>query len=563
MKNIISVIITLSLILSISIPVFSQSGISDQQLKSNLRQHILTLASDKFEGRETGKKGEQLAADYIISQFREIGLEEKGSLNYLQPFPFDAGRKMGKNNSLIINGNSFSAGEDFQTLPFSFSGKVSGEAVKVGYGISAPGLGYDDYKNTNDLTGKIFIIETSNPDGNNPHGKYSDYGDLQPRADSAVARGAAAVIFVNTKKEIEDPVLDYAVKNNKAGSVPVVFAKKAVHQTLLQDGILKAVLQTDVEKIELTANNVIGFLDNKALQTVVIGAHYDHLGYGDHGSLFRGKPAIHNGADDNASGNAALIELARYLKTSGSKSNNYLFIAFSGEEKGLLGSNFFVKNPTIDMKTINYMLNMDMVGRLKKDEKTLIISGVGTSPVWKDIINSIHVDSVKYKLSESGVGPSDHTSFYLRNIPALHFFTGSHEDYHKPTDDEEKINYEGTTSIIRIMIALIEQADKKGKLAFTKTNDSNNEETPRFKVTLGVVPDYAYDGEGMRIDGISDGKPASKAGMLSGDVVLQLGEHKVTDMTSYMKALGKFSKGDTTEVKFKRANEMKEVKITF
>jgi hypothetical protein len=318
----------------------------------------------------------------------------------------------------------------------------------------------------------------------------------------------------------------------------------------------------EIQKIEKTGHNVIGYLDNNATNTIVVGAHYDHLGFGGEGSLYRGERAIHNGADDNASGTAALIELARRLKNSGDKKNNYLFIAFSGEEKGLLGSNYFVKHPTIDLKKVNYMINMDMVGRLKPDEKTLLINGTGTSSSWKSVLDTV-MEGIKIKSSESGMGPSDHTSFYLDSIPVLHFFSGTHSDYHKPSDDEALINYDGEISIIKIILKTIDKLNDSGKLSFIKTKDDNNEDTPRFKVTLGVVPDYAFEGEGMRIDGVSDGKPSSKAGLLKGDVVIQLGEHKVTDMMSYMKALGKFTKGETTKVKVKRGNEVVEKDITF
>lgn len=541
----------------------AQGQVNEAALKLNLKQHITILASDSFEGRETGKKGEQLAYSYIINQFKQTGLEAKGSDGYLQPFPFEAGKKTGKNNVLEINKKKFEVNADFFPLPFSSAGSVAGEAVKVGYGIEAPALNRHDYENRNDLIGKIFIIETSTPDGSNPHGKFSDYYDLQNRVDSAIAKGAAGVIFINSNKETEDPVADYTNKYNRKESVPVIFVKARVHQTLLQDRPQMVSMNADLEKIELTGHNVIGYLDNKAASTIVIGAHYDHLGSGGHESLYRGKPAIHNGADDNASGIAALIELGRMLKNSSDKSNNYLLIAFSGEEKGLLGSNYFVKNPTIPLQQINYMINMDMVGRLKKEERTLIIAGTGTSVLWKNAFEKLQTDSLKFKLTESGVGPSDHTSFYLKDIPVLHFFSGSHEDYHKPSDDEDKINYEGEIAIFKVIASLIHELNDKGKLAFIKTNDSNNEEVPRFKVTLGVIPDYAFEGEGMRIDGVSDGKPASHAGLKSGDVVVQLGDYPVSDMMSYMKALGKFSKGETTIVKYKREKEVLETKITF
>jgi hypothetical protein len=318
----------------------------------------------------------------------------------------------------------------------------------------------------------------------------------------------------------------------------------------------------EVHKIEKKGHNVIGFIDNKAATTVVIGAHYDHLGYGGESSLYRGAPAIHHGADDNASGTAALIEMARSLVTSNDKHNNYLVMSFSGEEKGLLGSNYFVKHPTYDLKKINYMFNMDMVGRMKTDEKSLIINGTGTSSAWKPLLDSV-MDGIKIAQKESGIGPSDQTSFYLDSIPVLFFWTGTHSDYHKPTDTEDKINYDGELASVRIILHLIDKLDSKGKINFIKTKDENNEDAPRFKVTLGVVPDYAFEGEGMRIDGISEGKPAAKAGLQKGDIVLQIGEHKVTDMMTYMKALGKFSKGETTKVKVKRGNDVIDKDITF
>ena len=296
-------------------------------------------------------------------------------------------------------------------------------------------------------------------------------------------------------------------------------------------------MAAELIKEEATGHNVIGFINNNAKNTVVIGAHYDHLGFGDdESSLYRGAPAIHNGADDNASGTAALIELAGILKKSTDKSNNYLFIAFSGEEKGLLGSNYYTKHPTLPLEKMNYMINMDMLGRLKHDSSTVIINGVGTSPAWKITMDYIKIDSLKTKTTESGVGPSDQTSFYLKDIPAIHFFSGTHSDYHKPSDDEPLINYVGEARIIDYILQLIHRLDDKGKLEFTKTKDDSNENTPRFKVTLGVIPDYAYEGEGMRIDGITEGRPASKAGLLQGDVVIQLGDYVVTDMTAYMKA---------------------------
>tara|TARA_R110002049_G_scaffold2846_14_gene23202 strand:- start:2607 stop:3830 length:1224 start_codon:yes stop_codon:yes gene_type:complete len=310
----------------------------------------------------------------------------------------------------------------------------------------------------------------------------------------------------------------------------------------------------------ITGNNVIGFLDNKVENTIIIGAHFDHLGFGGEGSLYRDSiKAIHNGADDNASGVAILLNLAAKLKKNNTK-NNYLFMAFSGEEMGLLGSNYFVKNPTIDTKTVSYMINMDMVGRLKQDS-ALAVYGTGTSPIFKQTLKSNN-DNFKLIQQESGVGPSDHTSFYLADIPVLHFFTGQHEDYHKPGDDSEKLNYEGMETISTYIYNIITDLDDNGKLAFRKTKNES-EETPRFKVGLGVIPDYMFDGKGMRIDGISEDKPAQKAGLQKGDVVIQLGDSLVTNMMSYMRALSVYKKGDKTKVIVLRVNNKVETEINF
>ncbi len=309
----------------------------------------------------------------------------------------------------------------------------------------------------------------------------------------------------------------------------------------------------------ITGTNVIGYLDNQAANTIVIGAHYDHLGMGGEGSLYREGKAIHNGADDNASGVGLLLHLADTLQGI-DKGNNYLFIAFSGEEMGLLGSNYFVKNPTIDLNKVDYMLNMDMVGRLREDQ-TLAISGTGTSPIWAQVLNAAN-PGFKLVLDESGVGPSDHTSFYLQDIPVLHFFTGQHEDYHKPSDDSGKLNYGGMQKIGSYIVAVIGELDDDPKLTFKKTKNES-EEVPRFKVALGVVPDYLFDGKGMRIDGISEGKAAQKAGLQKGDIVIQLGDSTVVDMMSYMRALSTFEEGNSTNVIVDRQGERILVPVTF
>lgn len=310
--------------------------------------------------------------------------------------------------------------------------------------------------------------------------------------------------------------------------------------------------------------NVAGFLDNKAPYTIVIGAHYDHLGLGhDHNSLDANPEGkIHNGADDNASGTAGVLELARYFsKNQKAEPYNFLFLCFSGEELGLLGSKKWCENPDVPLNTINYMINMDMIGRLNDSTKKIIIYGVGTSPVFVPILDSIS-SSLTVKKDSAGVGPSDQTSFYLKDIPVLHFFTGQHSDYHKPTDDANKINLDGEVQVLKFITKVIDHTFHYPKLGFLKTRTPDNGKAS-FKVTLGVMPDYTFEGKGMRIDGVTDGKPAAKAGILKGDVVTGLGGEAVTDVMSYMKLLSNYKKGDTTKIKIDRNGQSIEMNVTF
>lgn len=307
---------------------------------------------------------------------------------------------------------------------------------------------------------------------------------------------------------------------------------------------------------ERSGTDVIGFLDNGAKQTIVIGAHYDHLGLGhDHNSLDANpEDKIHNGADDNASGTAGVMELARYFANNNRReAYNFLFMCFSGEELGLLGSKKWCDKPTIPLNTINYMINMDMIGRLNDSTKKLLVYGVGTSPSWVPMLDNNNSD-FSIKKDSSGIGPSDQTSFYLKDIPVLHFFTGQHSDYHKPSDDADKINYAGEVKVLEFIVTLIEATDNMPKLTFAKTAAPASTGST-WKVSLGVMPDYAFEGKGMRIDGVTDGKAASRAKLEKGDVVIELGGVTVNNMQDYMKALSQFKKGDKTKVVVKRGNE--------
>lgn len=312
------------------------------------------------------------------------------------------------------------------------------------------------------------------------------------------------------------------------------------------------------DKIE--GRNVLGYIDNHAEKTLVIGAHYDHLGYGEEGSLADSAGQIHNGADDNASGVAAMLGLARKLKGKKLRTN-VLFIAFTGEEKGLWGSNYFVKNATVPTSEMAYMINMDMVGRLDSNNR-LAIYGIGTSPLFRPILDSCNTFGFQSKFDSSGVGPSDHTSFYLENVPVLHFFTGQHKDYHKPTDDTEFINFEGIEKVADYIEKVVMSLNKYDSIPFTKTKEKS-EKARAFKVTLGVIPDYLFDGKGMRIDGVKEDRPAAKAGIQKGDIVVKMGEFDVNSMKDYMNCLSKFEKESTHQVIVLRDSQQLEMTVTF
>ena len=344
------------------------------------------------------------------------------------------------------------------------------------------------------------------------------------------------------------------------------FTPHAAPHKMENDG--KSTLGTGYVK-EQTGRNVVGFWNRGFERTVVIGAHYDHLGWGDENSLWSGAKGIHRGADDNASGVSALLFLAEALQKTAPENlgtTNFLFIAFSGEEKGLYGSNYFSKNPTVPLNQIVCMLNMDMVGRLKAD-RSLAINGTGTSPFWKKAIkksnNAMGEKKFQLVLSESGTGPSDHTSFYNVGVPVLHFFTGQHDQYHKPTDVIELIDFNGLQDISNFILNITQMASKKGTLEFKKTKEEKSQQAASFKVTLGVMPDYLYSGEGLKIDGTKEGRPGAKAGIMQGDIIIALGKYPIADIYAYMDALSKFNPGDKTEAEILRNGKKMKLPVVF
>lgn len=518
---------------------------ADRKTLGNLQAHVAYLASDKLEGRRTGTAGEQLAAEYISQQMKIIGLAPKGSNGYLQTFTVREGLEAGPNARFSINGKPLKPGEQFLPLPFSARKSAKGDVL--------PGV--------NEIDNVWLIDIQKSKDEINPHASPLEF--YQKKSKEAVESHATGIVFFNGGEDLQTAT-QWLDLPHEPLSIPAIWVGADGSKALTADEAngFQLELQAELVPSKRTGTNVVGYIDNGAPATVVIGAHYDHLGYGeDRNSMSPGEKSIHNGADDNASGTAALLEVARLLKESKLKSANYAIVAFSGEELGLFGSKYFAEKGPVPMQQVNYMVNMDMVGRLSA-EKGLQIGGYGTSPSWGEVVPAALPKGLKVHYDSSGLGPSDHASFYLKNVPVLFFFTGTHGDYHKPGDDAEKINYDGQLTIVKTVYGVIEKTNGKPKLAFSKTRDPQPVTGNGFTVTLGIMLDYTYNG-GAKIEAVRDGKPAKAAGILAGDVIVQMGEYPVTDAMTYTKALGTFKAGDSTTVKVKRGNEEKVFDIQF
>ncbi len=521
---------------------------SDRTIIENVKHDIGFLASDQLEGRATGTPGEELAYKYIDDKFKMIGLIPKGENNtYLQRFEVNEGKRVLSSTHLTINETNLEYGTDF--FPFIFSAEKSLETD------ASPALrekGRPWFWDIKDLT-----IENKN----NPH--FDLDHAIMDKAQEFSTKGATAVFVYNSESEAAEPEFRPKEKAESL-SIPVLFLKEKAAKKYFSDPTINLDLSINVALADSlrTGHNILGYIDNGAPETIVLGAHYDHLGYGeDHNSLWTGVRSIHNGADDNASGTAAIIELARLIKKSKLKNKNYLFVCFSGEELGLFGSKYFTQHPTIDLASVDYMINADMVGRLNDSTHALFIGGYGTSPSWETVLNT-KTKSFQVKFDSSGIGPSDHTSFYLKNIPVLFLFTGTHKDYHKPSDDVDKINFLGELQVIKYIYRIVERTNKMQRLVFLKTREPKME-SPHFTVTLGIMPDYTFGGNGVKADAVIDGKIAEKAGIRGGDVITKLGDYRTNDLNSYMEALGKFKKGDAARVSVLRGSSPMTFDIVF
>ncbi|MFO0414992.1 MAG: M20/M25/M40 family metallo-hydrolase [Bacteroidota bacterium] len=509
-----------------------------------LEKHVKLLADDRMQGRRAGTFGADLARDYIKDRFEEYGLAP-GAIGseWVQTFSIYEGKEADSSCLLIMDGEQLTQGIDYFPLPWSKNGSIEAVASPALFESWSPWM--------------IDLVKLREGQENNPH--FDITKAIREKEKQATGKGSTALIFYNNHL-LSEPITFNRYDTSAGSSIPIIILNQRISEEIAVDIYYTWDVQLKVEmrdRVRLTSN-VVGYLNNEAPSTVVIGAHYDHLGYGeDHNSRYTGEPVVHNGADDNASGTAALIELARLLKKNGNKSFNYLFVAFSAEELGLHGSKYFTENLSVPLSEINYMINLDMIGRLNDSTRTLTIGGVGTSPSWGQLIYAEKKLPFKIKTDSSGTGPSDHTSFYRKGIPVLFFFTGLHNDYHRPEDDPEKINYKGQLDIVNYICRLINRSSKEERLVFTKTREQATTTGARFSVSLGIMPDYTYTGMGVKADGISTDKPAEKAGILTGDIIISLDQHEVSSLEAYMKILSQYKKGDPAQVKVKRGeNEL-------
>jgi aminopeptidase YwaD len=651
------------LVTSFAFAALAQQPSSTTPSVDRLRQVIAYLASDALEGRRTGTPGANDAAHYIAGEFNRFGLRPglqiarpartrgETQSRYLQPFPYIAGVELGKNNLFFVNPGKaddsaqFKVGEDWMPLGFSANGQVgNAPAAFVGYGITDSALHYDDYDY--DVKEKIAVAISGTPDGDNPHGQFARYEDIRFKAVAARDHGAKALLIISAEDKFSDERLARLRSDNSSGDVglPVAvisrklaagvlglgdIANLGAFETEVRAGISKRLkseakfygyrtsmnpatnpvrtvlvnMGTDLLRRESPSFNVIGVLpgsDPKLKgEAIVIGAHYDHLGRGGEGSLAPREGDIHHGADDNASGVAGLIELARMLSSQKLK-RTVVFIAFSGEEEGLIGSSYYVNHPIIPLANTVAMMNMDMIGRLK--DRNLIVGGVGTAQEWRSLIDAdnsmgsktvslnttgaggppssaslpivvgangqpvVTMDPAKQfllTLNEDGYGPSDHSSFYAKQVPVLFFWTGTHNDYHKPSDTADKINYEGEARVVSFVARIIrdiDQSDKRPTYAVARSESQGR--SMGFRVYLGTIPNYAESNDGLKLDGVRDDSPASKAGLKAGDRIVKMAGHEVKNVYDYTYALGEMKAAQEYEVEIVRGSERQTLRIT-
>lgn len=590
----------------------------DDPIIDRMQKDIFFLASPECEGRGIETKGIEKAADYVAENFKKAGLKpamKDGS--YFQPFTVIMSAKLGKPTAFTLTGPEDAKkepklGAEYSPMGFSPTSKMAGDLVFAGYGVSAPTLKYDDYEGL-DVAGKIVVMLRRTP-------RYGAKGDKRfdttvaadedsihaafaTKIEVATKHKAAGIIIVNdtTAAGKNDPIMQYAM--HASGTVPAGFPVLSLKREILdeilasakqkslkeiEEGIndklkpqsfaikgWKANAEVTVAREEIKAKNIVGVLEGAGPlkdETVVIGAHYDHVGYGMWGSAggAAAKGKIHYGADDNASGTTGLMELARRFGAQKNRQGRRIvFIAFSGEERGLLGSIHYCKEPLFSLEKTVAMINMDMIGRTKEvpvdwlglfgKKDRLVVYGTGTADCFGDLVDCTgKMCDFKLNTIKAGTGPSDHDSFYRKKIPVLFLYTGTHGEYHKPTDVPEKINVAGmkkTTDFAELMAndLLTRVSPPKYSVARDPWSDPTDPRPTRpTGPRLGILPDYNYEGAGLRLEGVTPGGIAEKAGLKDGDVIVEIAGKPVANITAYMTAMGGQKPGTTIDIVVER-----------
>lgn len=564
------------------------SGEGDAELAAKLQTHVKYLASDELEGRGSGSAGNRKAAEYIAGFFKQNNIPPLGS-SYFQEFNVPTSIAIADGNKFGIEITvqqvgvpidqakpvkvNWKVGSEYTPLSFSENGTASGKLIFAGYGISAPDLKYDDFEGI-DVKGNFIIVIRGTPEGDDNHGKFSSYASLRSKMLNAREKGAAGIIFISGAGDGADSLMELTMgtADKNSGLIalhakrmaasklfprdrPLVSADAQIIKTKKPNSFeipnIKITVNVQLTRVESPTSNVIAVVrgTNPALanEYIVAGAHYDHLGWGEEGTLYSGKEKkIHYGADDNASGTAGIMELASIVSRNPME-RPVVFMLFSGEEHGLLGSAFYVKNPIIPLENTVCMLNLDMIGRLKDNK--INVQGVGTSSRWQSLVDSLgKVYSFTISTTADGFGPSDHSSFFGKDRPVLFVFTGLHSDYHRPTDTWDKINYEGQATVVRFAESALRSISHTAeKPDFIKVK-STTQTTGGFKVSIGIIPDYSDNPKGLKITGVREGSPAEKAGMQADDIITKFGATTIKNIYDYTAVLGQCKAGEKLKI---------------